>query len=140
MAVVYAVKSGDWSDITTWNTGSLPTSSDEVYANTYSIIVDQDIEVVKISTESASGISAGGSFTNQWNTSTETRTITADIYAGGSDCFIEAAVLVDNSLIFNSNIYGSDSTSGIGVKFTPATGNAGIISITGNIHGGDSRL
>jgi hypothetical protein len=33
MANVYAVKNGNWSDTTLWNTGSLPAIIDDVYAN-----------------------------------------------------------------------------------------------------------
>ena len=38
MAIVRAVKTGVWSDTTVWNTGSLPTSADDVYSNNFTVI------------------------------------------------------------------------------------------------------
>lgn len=60
MANVYAVKSGNWSDTTVWNTGALPTSTDDVYANGYTVTIDTSPTVLSIRTTSASGISSGG--------------------------------------------------------------------------------
>ena len=50
--VVVAVKDGDWSDPTTWNTGSLPDSTDQVFANGFTVEIDQDIEVRSIGNNS----------------------------------------------------------------------------------------
>ena len=62
MAVAFAVKNGNWSDSTVWNGGSVPTISDDVYANTYSVTVDTNITVNKLSNGVASGVLAGGKF------------------------------------------------------------------------------
>ena len=43
MAVVKALKSGNWSDLSVWSNGLLPAAGDTVYTNSYDIIVDQDI-------------------------------------------------------------------------------------------------
>lgn len=59
MADVYAIKNGDWSDTTVWNTGSLPASSDDVYANNYAVNIDQDIDVNLISSSSDVGVPDG---------------------------------------------------------------------------------
>ena len=47
----YAVNNGNWSAVGTWDGGaSLPTVGDDVYANGYTVTVNQDITVAKIST------------------------------------------------------------------------------------------
>lgn len=77
MANVWAIKSGDWSDPTVWNTGVLPTSLDDVYANTFNVNVNQTITVVSLKNTSNTGITAGGIFT--FNTDGITATITATL-------------------------------------------------------------
>jgi hypothetical protein len=67
MANVYAVKTGNWSDTTVWNTSALPTSADDVYSNNFTVTIDQNVTVLSISNRSASGITAGGGFTVSGN-------------------------------------------------------------------------
>lgn len=62
MPDVRAVKSGNWSDVTVWNTGTLPTASDDVYANTFTINVDTSFEVLSLRNTSGTGITVGGVF------------------------------------------------------------------------------
>jgi hypothetical protein len=62
MANVYAVKSGNWSDTTVWNTGSLPTSADDVFSNNFTVTIDQNINVLSLRNSSATGITAGGGY------------------------------------------------------------------------------
>lgn len=48
MAVRWAITGGSWSNITTWNDGAtlgIPTVGDDVYANTFTVNVDQNIDV-----------------------------------------------------------------------------------------------
>jgi len=45
MAIVTAVKSGNWSDPTVWNTGALPQVGDTARPGAYVVTIDQDIEV-----------------------------------------------------------------------------------------------
>jgi hypothetical protein len=63
MANVYAIKSGNWSDTTVWNTGALPTSSDDVYCNNFTITIDQNVNVISLRNTAATGITGGGGFT-----------------------------------------------------------------------------
>jgi hypothetical protein len=63
MANVYAVKSGNWSDTTVWNTGALPTTADDVYSNTFTVAADTTATVLSLRNSSAAGITAGGYFT-----------------------------------------------------------------------------
>lgn len=62
MANVYAVKTGNWSDTTVWNTGALPTTADDVYSNGFTVTINQNVTVLSIRSRSASGIAAGGGF------------------------------------------------------------------------------
>lgn len=62
MANVYAVKSGNWSDVTVWNTGALPTSADDVFANNFTVTIDQNFTVLSIRNTAAAPAVAGGSF------------------------------------------------------------------------------
>lgn len=63
MANVYATKNGDWSDVTVWNTGALPTINDDVFSNTYTVDIDMNVTVLSIRNTAASPIVAGGGFT-----------------------------------------------------------------------------
>jgi hypothetical protein len=59
MPVRWAVASGNWSDVNTWNSGSvlgIPTGSDEVWTNSYSVNIDQSFEVVGLRNTSRSNI------------------------------------------------------------------------------------
>ena len=49
MADRFAVKTGNWSDTTVWDNGALPTINDNVFANTFTVTIDQPITVAKIS-------------------------------------------------------------------------------------------
>lgn len=62
MAIVYAVKTGNWSDTTVWNTGALPTSADDVYPNTFTVTINQNFTVKSLSNTAATGVTAGGLF------------------------------------------------------------------------------
>jgi len=48
MPNVYAVKSGNWSDPTVWNTGVVPTGSDDVRSGAFTVTVDQVEQLVEI--------------------------------------------------------------------------------------------
>lgn len=129
MANVYAVSAGNWSTPARWNTGSLPTSADDVYANGFAVTIDQDITVVSIQTRSNTGIAAGGSFT-----ASTSRTINANVLSGTSACL----VLSGTSLTFNvnsTNILGSNTSTGSisAISSTPTTSTINITAtnITG---------
>ena len=63
MAIVYAISGGVWSDTGVWNGGSVPTTSDDVFANGYNITLDLDTTTVASLRNHASGvINANGSF------------------------------------------------------------------------------
>jgi hypothetical protein len=64
VAIRYAVANGDWSSTSTWNGGTLPASGDDVYANNFTVNIDQSITVNKLRKVSngSPSIAAGGVF------------------------------------------------------------------------------
>ena len=62
MGTVYAIKTGDWSDTSTWNTGVKPALGDDVFTNGYQVTIDESVVVDSLTNASGSGISAGGKF------------------------------------------------------------------------------
>lgn len=80
MANVYAVKSGNWSDTTLWNTGILPATVDDVYANNFTVYVDISPQVLSVQNLSATSITAGGRFILN-----NTISLTANVIGGGAN-------------------------------------------------------
>jgi hypothetical protein len=108
MANVYATKNGNWSDTTVWNTGSLPTASDDVFANNFTVTINQNINVLSIRTTSDTGINAGGRFdlNSGFN-------VNADIRAGGTGSSQACLYITFNSpstATITGNIFGSSAT------------------------------
>ncbi len=129
MANVYAVKNGNWSDTTVWNTGALPTTADDVYANNFRVNVDQSATVRTIRNINATGIAAGGGF----NISTSGITLTAN---NGGFLGYNASILVDFLLTgSNSATLVGDITPPTIVDSTPTVRHAttGILNIIGNL-------
>lgn len=62
MANRYAVKSGNWSDPTVWDGGTLPGVDDVVRPNSFTVTIDQDITVTELRNNASSPAVAGGSF------------------------------------------------------------------------------
>ena len=160
MAIVRAVKSGNWSDTTVWNTGALPTSEDDVYSNTFTVTIDMSPTVLSISSNSATGVTAGGLFvpTNGITITCTGAGVTVDIASNvcmtssltaGQSCTIVANVsntnasngwAVANNGAGTINIVGN-VTTGRGTNFTSLhsviNNSTGIINITGNVTGGN---
>lgn len=47
MAVRFAVASGNWSNPAIWDNGAVPVDGDDIYANGFTITIDQNINVLK---------------------------------------------------------------------------------------------
>lgn len=65
MAIRYAVQNGNWSDPLTWDgQTTIPTSSDDVRSNTFTVQVDGNYTVLTVSNKSETSppISGGGTF------------------------------------------------------------------------------
>ena len=62
MANRYAVASGNWSNTTIWDGGTLPASNDIVRPNGFTVVIDQDITVSELRTDASSPAVSGGTF------------------------------------------------------------------------------
>jgi hypothetical protein len=64
MAIRYAVATGNWSDTATWDGGTLPTSADDVYANAFTVTIDQDVTVLSLrnTANTTPAVTVGGGF------------------------------------------------------------------------------
>lgn len=125
MAERYAVATGNWSAVGTWDGGaSLPGVGDTVHANGFTVTINQAIAVVKITTAAGAVAVAGGGFLLGGNFN-----VTADVQAGSSTCLTSA----NRSFTLTGNITGAATgSSQHGVNFT----GSGTVIINGNTIGG----
>lgn len=149
MANVYAIKTGNWSDTTVWNTGALPTGSDDVWANTFTVTIDTSPTVLSVRTTSTTGITAGGGFTV---TNGITLTCTGSGIIPGTTACVTSNLVSGQSCTINANSTGSSTANAHGILnnssgtliiagyTTSASGSSGIangssgaINITGTI-------
>ena len=158
MAIVRAVKSGNWSDPTVWDTGALPTSADDVYSNTFTVAADTTTTVLSIRNGSTTGVTAGGGFTA---VNGVTLTLTgAGVVGGNTAATVFASSLTSGQFCtivgnlvggINNNTYAasnlSTGTLNITGNVTSGTGNtcfgvynagSGTVNITGNCTGATS--
>jgi hypothetical protein len=113
MANVYAVNTGNWSDTTVWNTGALPTSADDVFANNFTVTIDVDFTTLSLRNEAATGIAAGGGFVLDSG-----RTITCTglgIRNAGTTCVTFSST---GTSYINSNITNNGQSSCLNVTST----------------------
>lgn len=127
MADRWAVANGNWSNTATWNGGTLPTSSDDVYADGRTVTIDISVTVLSVRTTQRSGGTVGGSFALNAG-----QTLTANVFAGSTTCVVFSA-LSPNSATVIGNCTGG--TSGSFVNGCSLTG-TGTLNIIGNCLGG----
>lgn len=60
MPVKFAVANGNWSNTATWNGGTLPQAGDFVFSNSFTVTIDQDINVARISNQTTPLLLANG--------------------------------------------------------------------------------
>lgn len=129
MANRYAVTDGLWSDTATWDGGTLPASSDDVYANNYDISIDQDIAVLSFSNNGdLVGLTNGGSFIFN-----DGYTISGNVFCNG----LESVLISNNILSTPINIYGDISFSTCTTSSVTAfnfTSNSGNLNLIGDVY------
>ena len=131
MPVRYAVASGNWSSLATWNGGlTLPTASDDVFRNTYTVTIDQNINVSSISNRASGSAVVGGNYISTNGISITASRTTAGIVSANSS----AVLIVTGSHVvyISSSIQGGDVLNGYGVRVT----NGGTIYVTGSVSSG----
>lgn len=122
MAEVYAIKNGNWTDTTVWNTNALPLPDDDVFSNGFRVYTNTNFKVKSLT--SAAGLSAidGGRFDL-----TNGNSLTANIFAGGlnSSCMVFNSAS-PNSCVLYGNLYGTGLINS----------NTGTVTVFGNVSGG----
>ena len=130
MAIVRAVKTGNWSDTTVWNTGALPTSADDVYSNTFTVTIDTSPTVLSISNAAATGVTVGGVFLpNNGITLTCTGTGVNAAGTGGPTACFDSSLTAGQSCLLVANCTGNSF-------YAVRNNGAGTVNITGNLTAG----
>lgn len=129
MAVRYAVATGNWNAVGTWDGGiSIPGAGDDVYANGFTVTLNiTPITVNKLSTEVCPITSVGG---GRFAGSATANTIIGNIVAGSTICVYLAAA----TGFVIGNVYGGSSTDAYGIRCQ----NYGGVTVTGNVYGGSA--
>jgi hypothetical protein len=133
MPVRFAIANGNWSATTTWDGGTLPQIGDDVYANGFTVTINQDINVNKISTALQSPAVAGGIFVIA---TTVNRTLTCNVESGTSTCL---RIDDDNArTTIIGNIIGGSVANANGLFLNATTTNSLATQpiIYGNVIGG----
>jgi len=103
MAERYAVASGNWSALATWDGGvSLPGALDDVYPNGYTVTVDQDVTVTELNNGVGSTAVAGGKFTTSGSVE-----ITATVQGGNSSSAGTFCLELNDGGTLTGNSYGN---------------------------------
>jgi hypothetical protein len=122
MALRYAVATGNWSNTATWDGGTLPTSADDVYANNFTVTIDQNVTVLSLRNTAGAPAVAGGIFILT-NGITVNATGTGLVNNSGLTTLIDFQLNSPNSATINS-------TNMSGAGGNPATANA-IVRLSG---------
>jgi len=133
MAIRYAIANGVWSNPAIWDGGvALPTAADDVFANNFTVTIDQDINVrtLRNTSNAAPVIAANGFFNVTGNTGTRTITLTGATGTGGTSA---SGVFSNTSVV----AFRVASTSGATVNLSfpvglPQTSTSSILTIDGN--------
>ena len=164
MADVRATKNGNWSDVTVWNTGALPTAADDVYSNTFTVNVDVSFTVLTLRSTAGTGITAGGSFnfntagvtgtvtsssplvpgaTNLIQVTATTGTVTISLGGNVEPRSFNGDTLINYSGNCNLNLSGTNFNGRLSGNTSSTTcilkSSSGLITITGNLNGGNSN-
>jgi hypothetical protein len=135
MAIRYAVANGNWSNTATWDGGTLPTASDDVFANNFTVTIDGTFTVLTIrnTANTTPSITAGGFFTFA-NGGNLTCTASNGVISGGATV-ITYSLNSPNLAYLNSNIGTPPDTNGLNIINVTGTGTlnvTGILTNTGN--------
>ena len=152
----YTAASGNWSTAANWNSGTLPTAGDDVYADGKTITIDINVNVATIRNTQRSGGTSGGTYLITAGGITVTCTAAQGTFSTGSGglCTISATsgTITINAAILTSgtanhgfivsgagcnvDFNGNLTTTGASIALS-ITG-ASVVNITGNILGGTS--
>ncbi len=110
MATISAAANGNWSAGATWVGGVVPTSVDDVVANSFTVQIDGTYTVLSARNDTIGGATAGGTFAFT-NNSSLTCTASQAIYVGSTTPVLTFALASGNTATFNGNILTITSVS-----------------------------
>ncbi len=113
MANVYAIKSGNWSDPTVWNTGTLPTSSDDVRSGTFTVTVDQNVAVLSLRNTALAPAGSGGTFSVTGSMPGGGRTVSGDLYSQGGYVL---NVNIAGTCSYTGNVFAGSANASHGIR------------------------
>ena len=131
MALRYAVASGNWSNTATWDGGTLPTASDDVFSNGFTVTIDGPFTVLSIRNTlnvAAPIILAGGQFRFA-NGGNLTCTAAQAIFVGSTTPTLEMTLISGNSATFNGSVLTMTATSSYNAI---RLSSSGILNLNGN--------
>lgn len=116
----WAVANGNWSNPATWSGSLIPTASDDVFANNFTVNVDTSFQVLSLrNTASASAVVAGGSFNFNSGSISGSMTSLSGIVMGANNLITVTAttgiVTISAPL---TNIIGINTTSTQVINYT----------------------
>jgi len=161
----WPIASGNWSNPAIWSGSLIPTASDDVFANAFTINVDTNFQVLSLRNTSGTGITVGGSFNfNTPNISGSCTNTTANtaIVPGGNNLIQVTANTGSITLNVSSSVSGFTTFSSNvilytgfcdfnlnGISFTGGSTNTnnvyinktspGTLTVVGNINGGSQN-
>ena len=140
MAIRHAVSSGIWSSPLRWDGGTtLPGAGDIVYANGFTVAIDQDITVGALRNDTRDGHVANGANAFTVGNFTGTRTITANLegaISGASQQVLRTANTPFGHLVINGNIIGfrgSATANSVSVFKLDSVATGGQFTLNGNV-------
>jgi hypothetical protein len=139
MANYRAIATGNWSAGATWAGGAVPPNgAHDVYANNFTVTIDQNINVNLITNASNAGTFVGGGTAAAGGTFALTNevVVTANISRNNTS---QAAGCVTTAGTVSAAIVGNITSNSVGgntVNSTIVHGSTGILTITGNLFGG----
>jgi hypothetical protein len=150
MANRYATKTGNWSDVTVWDGGTLPQPGDVVRPNNFTVTIDQDITVAQLTNSAAAPAVANGTFVVSGvgpriinSNLLTTGSALVSITNAGADVTVNGAVTsgasngslsigVNARVTINGDVTGGAGTSNIAVVIFAGP----VLTVNGNVTGG----
>jgi len=131
---VYAVVSGNSNSGATWNTGTVPTASQDVYANGFTVTVNESTSWKTVSNKAGTVASAGGNFTLS-NGVTLTLTGSGNnIIAGTSTCINYSGISPNQATLIGNVVASASNTAAHGVNVSQT----GTLNLVGDATGGSA--
>ena len=141
MAVIRAIRADVFSDPTMWSSGTVPTSADDVVANTFIVTMDVSATVIQLRNDNGLGGTTGGYF--DFSVSGVSITLTGPIPITQGAALGVSTILVSHisgtvSLTTTSSIITNNATPNIGVIRHTSAGTFILTAPTIATNGGNS--